>query len=192
VGGNQEIPFDVRVIAATNRDLEVAIEEGRFREDLYFRINVIQLELPPLRTRSGDILLLAQHFIEQFAKRAGKAVKGLGEPVADKLLAYSWPGNVRELRNAMERAVALTLYEQITVEDLPEKIRAYHSTDIVIGGENPSELITMEALEQQYILHVFKAVGGNRTLAARILGFDRKTLYRKMQRYGLAEDDIDI
>jgi len=189
IGGDREIPFDVRVIATTNRDLESAVEEGRFREDLFFRINVIQVELPPLRARGTDILLLAQHFMEQFATRSGKQVVGSSQAVAEKLLDYSWPGNVRELRNAIERAVALTQYEKLVVEDLPEKIRAYRSTDIIIGSGDPAELVSMEEVERRYILHVLQSAGGNKTLAARLLGLDRKTLYRKLRLYGAVNDE---
>jgi len=183
VGGDREVPFDVRLLAATNQDLETAVEEGRFREDLFFRVNVIQLEVPPLRSRGTDTLLLAQHFIETLAARSGKAVVGLSEAVAEKLLAYSWPGNVRELRNVMERAVALTRYDKLAVEDLPEKIRDYQSSQVFVGGDDPSELIPLEEVERRYIRHVMESVGGNKTFAARILGLDRKTLYRKLRAY---------
>jgi len=188
VGGSGEIPVDVRLIAATNRDLEAAVQEKRFREDLYFRINVVQLHLPPLRARGSDVLLLAQHFLEQIAARFGKPVTGISHNVAEKLLAYDWPGNVRELRNAMERAVALTNYEQLAVEDLPERIRDYRTSRLVLDGADPSELLPMEEVERRYIRHVLKAVGGNKTLAAQALGLDRKTLYRKLQRSG----DTDV
>src|SRR6185369_4248370 len=113
VGGSAEVPFDARIVAATNRDLESAIEERRFREDLYYRINVIHVALPPLRARGSDVLLLAQRFLDDFGARAGKRVTGVSTAAAEKLLAYAWPGNVRELSNCMERAVALTQYEQI-------------------------------------------------------------------------------
>jgi transcriptional regulator with PAS, ATPase and Fis domain len=189
VGADQEVPFDVRVVAATNRDLEAAVEEERFREDLFFRINVVQIELPPLRSRGTDVLLLGQHFLTQFAVRSGKHVTGMSHAVADKLLGYTWPGNVRELRNAIEHAVALTCYEEITVEDLPEKIQAYQSSHVFVGGNDPAELIPMEEVERRYILHVMQTVGGNKTLAARVLGFDRKTLHRKLHLYGVADCD---
>ncbi|NIL99123.1 MAG: response regulator [Planctomycetales bacterium] len=185
VGGDCELPFDVRLITATNRDLDTAVEEQRFREDLFFRVNVIQIELPPLRARGTDILLLAQHFIELFTARSGKQVGGMSESVAEKLLAYSWPGNVRELRNAIEHAVALARYDQLAVEDLPEKIRDYSGRCVVLAGDNPTELVPMEEVERRYILHVLDAVGGNKTLAARTLGLDRKTLYRKLSQYGV-------
>jgi two-component system response regulator HydG len=188
VGCDREVPFDVRLLTATNRDLPSAVEEGRFREDLFFRIDVVQLELPPLRARGTDTLLLAQHFVEQFAARSGKRVVGMSEAVAEKLLAFAWPGNVRELRNVMERAVALTRYNKLVVEDLPEKIRDYRSSQVFIGGHDPSELVSMEEVERRYILHVLDSVDGNKTLGARILGLDRKTLYRKLRQYGAVDD----
>jgi DNA-binding NtrC family response regulator len=184
VGGNTEVSFDVRIISATNRDLESAVEEGLFREDLFYRLNVIQVAVPPLRTRGTDVLLLARHFIQHFSHRTAKRVVDISNTAAKKLLAYSWPGNVRELRNAMEHAVALTRFEKVSVEDLPKKIRAYRSDHVLVGTDDPSELLSMEEVERRYILHVLKAVGNNRTLAARILKLDRKTLYRKLQGYG--------
>lgn len=181
VGSDKEIPFDVRVLTATNRDLETAVAEGRFREDLYYRINVIGIELPPLRSRGTDILRLAETFRKQFAVNENKPVTGLADGVAEKLLSYSWPGNVRELRNVMERAVALTRYDKITIEDLPEKVRNFKSGTVFIGGLDPEELVTMEEIERRYITHVLQATGNNQTQAARILGMDRKTIYRKLK-----------
>jgi len=183
IGGTSEINFDVRIIAATNRDIDTAIEENRFREDLYYRINVIQIDLPPLRDRGTDILLLAQHFIEQFAIRSDKQITGIANTASEKLLNYTWPGNVRELRNAIERAFALTAYEKISVDDLPEKIRDYNPSHFFVGSDKPSELVSVQEVERRYILHVLKTVGGNKTLAAKVLGLDRKTLYRKLQHY---------
>jgi DNA-binding NtrC family response regulator len=183
IGGNSEIPFDVRIIAATNRDIETGVEEGRFREDLYYRINVIKIYLPPLRERGTDILLLAQHFVEQFAMRSDKKISGISNEASEKLLNYTWPGNVRELRNTIERAVVLTRYEKITVDDLPIKIRDYKTSLFLVGSDSPSELIPVQEVERRYILHVLKTVGGNKTLAAKVLGLDRKTLYRKLQHY---------
>jgi two-component system response regulator HydG len=187
VGGTEEVPFDVRLVASTNRDLETAVEEGRFREDLYFRINVIQVPLPPLRARGGDVLLLAQHFIEQHAARAEKRVTGLSPAAAERLVSYAWPGNVRELQNCIERAVALARYEEIVVDDLPERIRAYRGSYVVLAADDPSELVPLEQVERRYILRVVEAVGGNKTVAARVLGLDRTTLYRKLERYGRGE-----
>ena len=182
VGGSHEVAFDVRIVAATNRDLDTAVAEQRFREDLFFRINVIQVTVPPLRARGSDVLLLSQSFVEHFAKRAEKNVTGLGTLVAERLLSYSWPGNVRELQNAIERAVAVTRFTQITVDDLPERVRDYHVSHVLIAGEDPSELVPMEEVERRYIARVMQAVGGNKTLAAKVLGFDRKTLYNKLDK----------
>jgi len=182
VGGESEITVDVRIVAATNRDLHAAVEEGRFREDLFYRVNVVHLELPALRARGNDKLLLAQHFLGEFAARTGKRVTGLSSAAAQKLLDYSWPGNVRELQNCIERAVALTQYDHIAVDDLPERVREYRPSHVLIVSESPTELLSMDEVERRYILRVLQAVGGNRTQAAKILGFDRRTLYRKLER----------
>jgi DNA-binding NtrC family response regulator len=183
LGSNVEIATDVRIVAATNRDLEEAVEERRFREDLYFRLNVIQIALPPLRSRAGDVLPLAQHFLEEFGRRAGREVTGIAPPAAEKLCAYPWPGNVRELQNCMERAVTLARFEQIIVEDLPEKVRDHRSSYVIVTSDDPSELAPMEEVERRYFQRVLEAVGGNKTAAARILGIERKTLYRKIERW---------
>ena len=180
VGGDGEVPFDVRIVTATNRDLETAVEEGRFREDLYFRINVINVETPPLRSRGNDILLLAQHFVDRLAARQRKRVTGISSAAAGRLLTYTWPGNVRELQNCVERAVAVTAFEQITVDDLPEKIRDYRRSHVLVSSDDPAELVPLEEVERRYILRVLEAVDGNKTVAARVLGLDRKTLYRKL------------
>ena len=184
VGSTQETGFNARIVAATNRDLETEVYEKRFREDLYYRINVVRIDVPPLRERGGDVLLLAQSFIERFAARGSKQVTGLSTAAAEKILAYDWPGNVRELENCMERAVALTRFDQITVEDLPEKIRNYQAHRLLLSADDPSELVTVEELERRYVLRVLSLVGGNKSRAAEILGFDRRTLYRKLERYG--------
>jgi two-component system response regulator HydG len=184
VGGDVEIPIDVRVVAASNRDLETAIEERKFREDLYYRINVIHVELPPLRARGADVLLLAKHYLEHFAAQSQKDVRSLDPEAAEKLSSYAWPGNVRELANCMERAVALTRGEAVTIADLPEKIRNYRTSHVLVAATDPSELVPLEEVEKRYILRVLEAVGGNKTLAAQVLGLDRKTLYRKLDRYG--------
>jgi len=186
VGANDEVPFDVNLIAATNRDLESAVEEGRFREDLYFRINVIHVEMPPLRARGGDVLLLAQHFVDRYAAQAGKRVTGLSPDAAERLLAYVWPGNVRELENCIERAIALTRHETIGLDDLPEKIRGFQRSHVLVAGDDPSELAPLEEVERRYVLRVMEAVGGSKTLAARVLGIGRKTLYRKLEQYKIA------
>jgi two-component system response regulator HydG len=182
VGGDQEQPFDARIIAATNRDLEREVEEKRFREDLFYRINVVRIHVPPLSARGGDILAIAQHFIERFAAQSRRPLLGLTSAAAEKLLAYPWPGNVRELQNCVERAIALAQFDQIGVEDLPEKIKDYKAAHLSVESNDPTELLSMEEVERRYILKVLEAVGGNKTLAAQVLGFDRRTLYRKLDR----------
>jgi two-component system response regulator HydG len=186
VGAEADIPFDVRIVCATHRDLEAAVEERKFRDDLFFRLNVIRVEVPPLRMRGGDVLLLAQAFVERFAARAGRPVLGLTTGAARQLLEYSWPGNVRELENCIERAVAFTEHEKITVDDLPEKVRSYRSAHFVVADDTPTELVSLEEVERRYILRVVELAGGNKVQAARILGLDRRTLYRKLERYGEA------
>jgi two-component system response regulator HydG len=189
VGADHEVPFDVRIVAATNRHLETAVEEGRFRQDLFYRIHVVHIELPPLRARGNDVLALAQHALERHARATGKPVKGLSAAAAQRLLDYDWPGNVRELQNAIEQAVALTRHEELTVDDLPEKVRAHRPhRPLELGdvGEDPTHMPPMEEVERHYVLRVLEAVQGNKAMAARILGFDRKTLYRKLVRYGVA------
>ncbi len=181
VGSDREIEFNVRLLSATHRDLETAVEEEKFREDLYYRINVIQLHLPPLRSRGNDVLMLAKHFVTRFANKVQRPIEGIDNAVAERLLAYSWPGNIRELRNVIERAVTLTRHNLLTVEDLPEKIRNHRASTVYIGGDDPTELVSMEEIERRYIAHVLKAVDNNQTQAARILGVDRKTLYRKLK-----------
>jgi two-component system response regulator AtoC len=178
VGGDQEQSFDARIIAATNRDLETEVEEKRFREDLFYRINVVRIRVPPLRARGSDILLLAQHFLQRYSQR----VVGIKSNAADKLLSYVWPGNVRELQNCVERAVALAQFDHIGIDDLPEKVREFKSSRVTVESNDPAELLPMEEVERRYILRVLEAVGGNKTLAAQVLGFDRRTLYRKLER----------
>ena len=188
VGGNQEVNFDVRIVAASNRDLETEVYEKRFREDLYYRINVVRVDVPPLRERGGDILLLAQHFVERFANRNSKRVRGISAGAADKLLGYEFPGNVRELENCIERAVALARFDQVTVEDLPEKIRDYQANRLVLSVDDPAELVSLDELERRYVLRVLSLVGGNKSRASEILGLDRRTLYRKLERYDKAKN----
>jgi two-component system response regulator HydG len=182
VGGDEEQAFDTRIIAATNRDLETEVEERRFREDLFYRINVVRIHVPPLRARGGDVLVLAQRFLERYAGQSRRPVVGMTSAAADKLTLYPWPGNVRELQNCVERAVALAQFDQIGVDDLPEKIRDYRSSPIGVDSNDPAELLPMEEVERRYIQRVLEAVGGNKTLAAQVLGFDRRTLYRKLER----------
>lgn len=184
VGSDREVPIEVRVVAATHRDLETAVEEGSFRQDLLYRINVIQLEVPPLRDRGNDVLLLAQHFLDHYARQSGRAVEGLSAEAAARLLAYDWPGNVRELQNCIERAVALTQHDRIVVADLAPRVR---DCDAARGpSEGEVELIPLDQVERRHILQVLEAVGGNKARAASILRIGRKTLYRKLEQYGVS------
>jgi DNA-binding NtrC family response regulator len=182
LGSDREVPFDVRVISATNRDLESEVENGRFRLDLLYRLNVIQVELPSLHERGNDVLMLAQRFLEHFAAITGKEVVGLTAPAAERLLAYAWPGNVRELRNCIEHCVALTQFSRIVVEDLPDRIRSYSRARASAEAIDISDVVPVAVLEQQYIERVMGLVDGNKAKAARLLGLDRKTLYRKLGR----------
>jgi DNA-binding NtrC family response regulator len=185
IGSDKDVSFDALLVCATHHDLESDIEAGLFRQDLYFRINVIHVEVPPLRSRGSDILVLAQRFIDRLAHTTHKHVGGLSAAAAERLLAYAWPGNVRELENAMERAVAVTRFEEIAVDDLPERIRNYRASHVLVASDDPAELQSMAEVERRYIERVLESVAGNKTLAARILGFDRKTLYNKLERYAL-------
>jgi len=187
VGGDREAPFDARVITATNRDLEAEVRARRFREDLFYRIAVVCVEVPTLRERSVDIPVLAQHFLVRFAERFGKKVVGFHPASLSRLVSYTWPGNVRELENCIERSVALTRYDHVTVEDLPEKIRAYEIKQRPMTPETETELVTLSELERRYVQRVMVLVGGNKSRAARVLGLDRRTLYRMLEREPGAE-----
>jgi two-component system response regulator HydG len=184
LGGDTEQTIDIRLICATNRDLTQMVAHKEFREDLYYRIHVVELPLPPLRVRQGDVLLLAQHFIDHFARMSERDVKGLSVDAAQRLLGYTWQGNVRELRNAIERAVAMTRGPLIMVEDLPEKMRAYRAVPVRNDADHDLGH-TLDEIERRHILRVLEAHGGNKVAASQALGIDRKTLYRKLLRYGV-------
>ncbi|HEY3820815.1 MAG TPA: sigma-54 dependent transcriptional regulator [Polyangiaceae bacterium] len=179
VGSDREVPIDVRVVAATNTEMSRAVEAGRFRADLYYRLNVIEIRMPPLRERRSDVPLLAAHLVERFARKMGRRVVGVSAPCMAKLTAYDWPGNVRELANAVERAVALTRSQNIEVDDLPENVRSHTPQRPLPTFEPTEELLPLEEVERRYIRRVMAATGGNKTLAAQILGVHRRTLYRK-------------
>ena len=187
VGSDRELPFDARIVTATNRDLDEMVQEGRFREDLYYRLCVIQLEVPPLRERGSDVLLLARHFLERIASRAGKDVRGVSNEAAELMVDYRWPGNVRELYNCMERAVALTQEHEVQPEDLPRRLRPAPAAALQEPVPEVVELEPMHVVEARHIRRVMEATGGNRSQAARVLGFDRKTLLRKLKRYDLED-----
>ena len=182
VGANVERKVDVRVIAATNRDLEDEVKQGRFREDLFWRLNVIQLRVPPLRDRPLDIPLLAEHFINKYCQAANRPPLEVSAEALAILTAYSWPGNVRELENAIERAVAFSPGAVISAEALPERIRSTGAVAAVIARAS-EKLLTMRELEREYILEILRRTDGNKKRASELLGLDRKTLYRKLDEY---------
>jgi DNA-binding NtrC family response regulator len=183
LGASRAVSVDVRVIAATNKDLEARLKTGAFREDLYYRLNVIHIHLPPLRDRTEDLLALSEHFLAACAARAGKEVRGLHESATKALLAHAWPGNVRELENTIERAVALCEGRHIRVEDLPATVRERRPGEPDTLQMALARGLTLAELEREYIQRVLTAEGGNKTRAAQRLGLDRKTLYRKLEEY---------
>jgi two-component system response regulator HydG len=183
VGGNTSVPVTARIIAATNRDLEAEVDQKRFREDLFYRLNVVQIEIPPLRGRGNDILVLAEHFVRKFSERSGKPVHGLTVEAQTKLLAFDWPGNVRQLENTIERAVALTRGEQISTEDLPERVTRFDGSTGVLNDVDLEHVRTLDQVERRHIEQAVKHAHGNKTRAAKALGIDRRTLYRKLERY---------
>jgi len=186
VGSEETLPVDVRIVAATNRDLEEDVQVGRFREDLFYRLNVMHLAVPSLRERREDIPLLAQHFLDKYARRNRKTVKGFAPLAMDMLLKYDWPGNVRELENAVERAVILTPGDHVTENQLPLAIVRQHSDE-----EQPPEAgmpttdgtRTLEAMEKEAIVATLAATDGNKSETARRLGISRKTLHNKLKAY---------
>jgi len=182
VGGDRELPFDARVIAATHQELDALVEAKTFREDLFYRIAVVIVPVPTLRERSDDVLVLAQHFLTRFVDRFGKRVVGFHPSAIARMAAYSWPGNVRELENCVERAVALTRGDTITVDDLPERIRTFQPERPLAAPEEATEMMTLSELEHRYLQRVLSLVGGNKSRAARVLGLDRRTLYRMLDR----------
>jgi two-component system response regulator HydG len=179
LGDTGSYPIDVRIISTTNRNIGKLIREGRFREDLYYRLKVIDIELPPLRERKEDIPLIVQHFITKFNQDLKKNISGISEDALKLLLDYRWPGNVRELENIIERAITLTPYDIISLEDLPTPLA--QAEDENSTGKALREKYTVDQLEKEYIKKVLIQAGGNKSKAAQILGLDRKTLYRKLQ-----------
>ncbi len=181
VGGEQTIQVDVRIIAATNRDLKAEVEAGRFREDLYYRLNVVNIHLPPLRERADDIPLLASRFLEEVARENGKDVQGFEPKAAMALRSYSWPGNIRELRNVVESAVVMTRNRYISPDDLPVQVR---------DGEDEGAVriplgIPMAEAEKMILQANLNALKGNKSRTAELLGIGRKTLHRKIHDYGM-------
>ncbi|HSQ29924.1 MAG TPA: sigma-54 dependent transcriptional regulator [Gemmatimonadaceae bacterium] len=183
VGSTDAIPVDTRVVAATNRDLDEEIRAGHFRSDLYYRLNVIALHLPPLRQRQDDIPVLADHFLHRIGEMRNEAPRRLSDAARSALIEYAWPGNVRELENALERAVILTEDVVITPAALPERVTQRRAEPLVSTRTPPNP--TLEAVERAYIMWVLQSEGGNKSRAADVLGIDPSTLYRKLSRYGV-------
>ncbi|KAF0233422.1 MAG: NtrC family two-component response [Desulfovibrionaceae bacterium] len=184
VGGTQEIPVSARILAATNKDLKAEVDLGLFRADLYYRLNVITLRVPPLSERRQDIPLLAGYFIAKYAPAMGKTVSGVSSEAVRHLMAYDYPGNIRELENIVQRAVIMAKGELIVPGDLPLDLRG--DAPALVKHEGP-ELVTLEELERRHVKAVLAHEGGNKTKAAEILGIDRVSLWRKLKRYGLGE-----
>lgn len=182
VGGHEKVEVDVRLVAATNRDLKKMVEDGRFREDLYFRLNVVKVELPPLRERHGDVAILLQHYAEEFAAENGKEFNGFTTDALDVLSSYDWPGNVRELRNVIERMVVLSKAGKLTVRDLPRELR---ESSTIGGSAGGGSALSLEHAEKDMIIKALKATDGNKSRAAEHLGISRRTLHRKINEYGL-------
>lgn len=186
VGSNQRVKVDVRVIAATNQDLEAAYKEGRFRKDLFFRLNVVAIQLPPLRDRRSDIPTLVHYFLNKFAAKRNLQVS---QAAMNALLAYEWPGNVRELENCIERAVALGTQNSIGIDDLPPAI-VQRSSSLLVETKADTELLSatdLEELERATIQRVFEETNGDKALAGQMLGISRATLYRKLKRYNIGQ-----
>ena len=187
VGATAPIPVDVRIVAATNRNLEEEVRRGTFRADLFYRLNVIALELPPLRERRDDLLLFIEAFLQRRATEEGKELKALSAEALDAVMVYDWPGNVRELENALEHAVVLSRHDVIDTLTLPERITRRRKDPLV--AEKSYTNPTLEIIERAYIMYVLQAEGGNKTRAAEALGIDPSTLYRKLSRYEEQEPD---
>jgi transcriptional regulator with PAS, ATPase and Fis domain len=185
VGATEAIPVDVRIVAATNRDLDEEIRRGGFRSDLFYRLNVITLHLPPLRDRPDDVPLLAAYFLQRFSATRGRQVR-LTPETLEAMQGYDWPGNVRELENALERAAVMTPGEEIGPGALPSKITERAPQPLVQASLPPNP--TLEIIERAYIHWVLQAEGGNKTRAAEVLGIDPSTLYRKLLRYGMESE----
>ncbi|MDD5089279.1 MAG: sigma-54 dependent transcriptional regulator [Candidatus Wallbacteria bacterium] len=184
VGGVEDITVNVRVIVATNKDLKEEVRQGRFREELFYRLSVIPVFLPPLRERGQDVMLIAQYYIEKFNLEFKRSVKGLSQKGRWIVTGYSWPGNVRELKNVIERAVLLENREMLDL-DFFEKELAPQSGESALSEQQSGSIISLEQMEKAYIEKVLSATGGNRAQASELLGITRKTLYNKMIRYGI-------
>ena len=195
VGGTTSLKVDVRIIVATNRDLEQLVKEGKFRDDLYYRLNVVRITLPTLAERKEDIPMLAHHFLQKYAGGSARAVRGFLPDTMALLKQYRWPGNVRELENAIERAVSLSHGPLLTPDDLPAALRQFGSQfgdKTEVSDQHDEVCLTLEEVEKRHLIRVLKETKGNKVRAAKILGIDRRTLYRMAERFGLdLGDDPD-
>ena len=180
VGGTTPVSVDARIIAATNQDLEEAVRSTDFREDLYYRLNVIKISLPPLKERAEDIPLLARYFVNKFNKKLGKNVRKISNEAMEKMIIYPWPGNIRELENTIERAVVVAETNEITTDDIPAEIAPPSPTF--------KKDLSLESVEKEHILNVLTLVGGSKTMASSLLGVDFSTLWRKLRKYEVAHD----
>jgi two-component system response regulator HydG len=187
VGSDDTVKVDVRILGATNRNLEDDVAEGKFREDLYYRLNVVTVDVPPLRDRQDDTPLLAQHFLKRYTEKNRKPVKGFSPTAMDILLKYDWPGNVRELENAVERSVILLNGDYITEKELPLNLTRSYSDESNWVAAQPvnAEPRPLEEVEKEAILAALDASGGNKSETARRLGINRKTLHKKLKSYGV-------
>jgi len=184
VGGNEQVSVDVRLVAATNRDLAADVRDGRFREDLYYRLNVVHIEMPPLRIRGGDVLVLANHFLRQFALENHKRIEGFTDKARTKIISYRWPGNVRALENAIERAVVLCEGNFIDEGDLPFEAASEALGAIRIPGA------TMAEVERYTILKTLEATEGSTTKAAELLDISVRTIQYRLHEYGMTAKDV--
>ena len=195
VGGSADITVDVRVIAATHRDLARAVAEGRFREDLYFRLNVVPIEVPPLRERAGDIELLGQHFIDHFCRDLGRPPVRLHPEALRTMVAYAWPGNVRELKNVIERVVLLEAEDEIRPEHLPAELTRGPAGPAAVAPASrpfpPGVVRPLVEIERLAIEHALGVCEGNKTRAAQLLGISRQTLRTKLKEFALGDDTED-
>jgi DNA-binding NtrC family response regulator len=181
VGSDEETHTDFRLVVATHRDLEQAVRAGRFREDLFYRLDIARVRIPPLRERGPDTMALARLFLAEASDRMQRPVLGMSRRAALRLAEYPWPGNARELRNCMERAAMMAESELVELSDLPDRVAGFAPANLLVAGSSPETLVSMAELERRYIRRVLAAVDGKRSEAARILGIDRKTLYRRLQ-----------
>src|SRR5260370_11026318 len=189
VGGTHEMPIDVRVVGATNRDLRAMVSDGRFRDDLYYRINVLSIDVPPLRERREDIPVLIDYFLKKHTRNTSRLVKGLKPETRRMLHDYGWPGNVRQLESAIERAILLCEGDMITIDDLPSEVRQETGAATTGGFKLPAEGINFEEVEKNLILQAMDQTDYNITKAAKLLGLTFRTLQYRLEKFGIRKSD---